>query len=476
MLFCIKNMAGFLVFQLHYRFIYEVASRLSKNNLLNYMEGSYHDYVHTDSSVHTRRISQQPIEFCHYVLGGTQTIIGQAILISTAIIAILFFNAVLFPLLFIILAPPVILIGHLMKKKLDDIRKNAKLTSRKTMQYLQEALDGFVESNLYKSKDFFIRRYFLKQVKFNKFLADQQVIQNVPSRLIEVFAIFGLLVLVLINTYTIHSNTIQLITIGAFMAAAYKIIPGIVKILNSLGQVKAYEFTIHDLLQNKFSSPPGIETNETIRSIDFDNVSFSFREKKLVNNLSFSIQQGEFIGLTGLSGKGKTTTINLLLGFMNPDSGNILINKTSTTQAERRQFWNKIAYIKQEPFFIHDSICKNITLQETHDPQRINQMMGITGLHNILHQQDDGIDMLIAENGKNISGGQRQRLIMARALYKEADLVILDEPFNELDWETEKEFLQHFSKLADSGKIVMLISHHQKSLSLCSKIISLDGL
>jgi ABC-type multidrug transport system fused ATPase/permease subunit len=472
-LFCIKNMAGFFVFQLHYRFIYEVASRLSKNNLLNYMEGSYHDYIHTDSSMHTRRISQQPIEFCHYVLGGTQTIIAQAILIFTAVIAILFFNALLFPLLFIILAPPVILSGYLMKKKLNAIRKSAKLTSQKTMQYLQEALDGFIESNLYKSKDFFINRYHLKQVKFNRFLADQQVIQNMPSRLIEVFAIFGLLILVLINTYTIHSSTIQLITIGAFMAAAYKIIPGIVKILNSIGQIKAYEFTVHDLLQNKFSPPARIETNETITSIDFNNVSFSFREKKVMNNFSLSIKQGEFIGLTGLSGKGKTTIINLLLGFMNPDSGNILINKTCTTPAMRQQFWNKIAYIKQQPFFIHDSIYKNISLQETHDPQRINELMGITGLHH-LHQRDDGMDTLIAENGKNISGGQRQRLIMARALYKEADLVILDEPFNELDWETEKQFLQHFSKLTASGKIVILISHHQKSLSLCSKIITLD--
>jgi ABC-type bacteriocin/lantibiotic exporter with double-glycine peptidase domain len=294
-----------------------------------------------------------------------------------------------------------------------------------------------------------------------------------PSRLIEVFAIFGLLILVLINTYTIHSSTIQLITIGAFMAAAYKIIPGIVKILNSIGQIKAYEFTVHDLLQNKFSPPARIETNETITSIDFNNVSFSFREKKVMNNFSLSIKQGEFIGLTGLSGKGKTTIINLLLGFMNPDSGNILINKTCTTPAMRQQFWNKIAYIKQQPFFIHDSIYKNISLQETHDPQRINELMGITGLHH-LHQRDDGMDTLIAENGKNISGGQRQRLIMARALYKEADLVILDEPFNELDWETEKQFLQHFSKLTASGKIVILISHHQKSLSLCSKIITLD--
>ena len=91
----------------------------------------------------------------------------------------------------------------------------------------------------------------MSQSGFNEFLSDHQAIQNMPSRLIEVFAILGLFVLILINTFTANSNSIGLITLGAFMAAAYKIIPGIVKILNSNGQIKTYEFTINDLLLSK---------------------------------------------------------------------------------------------------------------------------------------------------------------------------------------------------------------------------------
>jgi ABC-type multidrug transport system fused ATPase/permease subunit len=115
------------------QFVYRVASRLSQKKLLNYLNGSYNNYVSIDSSVHIRNISQQPIEFAHYVLWGLQQIISQSVLILITIIAILIFNPVLFPLLFIILAPPVILIGILMKKKIKYYQERGKNSKRKKL-------------------------------------------------------------------------------------------------------------------------------------------------------------------------------------------------------------------------------------------------------------------------------------------------------------------------------------------------------
>ena len=344
-LFSIKNLFGFLVFRMQLRFVYGVASRLSQKKLLNYLDGSYNNYVNIDSSVHIRNISQQPIEFGHYVLGGLQQIISQSILILITIIAILIFNPVLFPLLFAILTPPIILTGFLMKKKLTTIRKMAKPVSEKTLQHLKEALSGYIESNLYGRKDFFSNRYHASQSGFNVFLSEQQAIQNMPSRLIEVFAILGLFVLILINSFTANSNSIELITLGAFMAAAYKIIPGIVKILNSNGQIKTYEFTVNDLLQTEeYPLVKKEQTNNKLYSVEFRNVSFRYKDELVLDNFSLHISQGDFIGLSGKSGKGKTTVINLLLGFLEADSGCININNVSTTAAVRRQYWENISY------------------------------------------------------------------------------------------------------------------------------------
>jgi ABC-type transport system involved in cytochrome bd biosynthesis fused ATPase/permease subunit len=187
------------------------------------------------------------------------------------------------------------------------------------------------------------------------------------------------------------------------------------------------------------------------------------------------LRAGDFAGISGVSGKGKTTAINILLGFINPGKGKIFINEQETTSTERKKFWSRISYVKQQPFLLHDSILNNILLTETvYDINRVNAIVKITGLDDLIAQYPEGINKIITENGKNISGGQRQRIIIARALYKNGDLIILDEPFSELDNESEKQLLQYLSSLAQTGKLIILITHNKESLSFCNKIISLD--
>ena len=363
-----------------------------------------------------------------------------------------------------------------MKKKLSRIRKTAKTVSEKTIQYLKESLSAFIESNLYHSKNFFANRYYAAQSKFNNVLSDQLVIQNLPSRLIEIFAVLGLLCLIIIHSFTTSANSISVITIGAFMAAAYKIIPGIVKILNSSGQIKTYEFTIDDLLKNNCAVPENISPKKmAIHSVELRNVSFRFSDEPILKHVSFVVSKRDFVGLSGISGKGKTTMMNLLLGFLEPDNGKILINGNSSEMQQRKQFWGNISYIKQQPLLIYDSILKNITLNESvFDFQKLEEVLRVTGMKEILLNFPEGYNKIVTENGKNLSGGQRQRIAIARALYKNADLIILDEPFSELDRYSEDCLLKYFSELANQGKMIMLITHNKESLSFCNKIISLD--
>ncbi len=477
-LFCIKNFLGFLVFRMQYKYTYDVASRISKNNLLNYLEGNFHDYVNIDFSVRIRRIAQQPIEFSHSVLRNIQQIISQSVLIILTITPIIIYKPLLFPLLFLILVPPVFIIAFLMKKRLSSLRFSGKVASEKAIQHLNEALSGFIESNIYDRKNFFANRYSGFQARLNTYISEQMIIQNLPSRLIEVFAVLGLFMLILINSIVTKSNSVEVIIIGAFMAAAYKIIPGIVKILNSIGQAKTYSYTINDLLNEKNTSGI-VDENDgitgKINSIVICDVCLNYKDHTVLNNFSLSLQRGDFIGISGNSGKGKTTLMNLLMGFLSADCGDIFINNELADSSQRKKFWKNIAYVKQQPFFIHDSILKNITLAENHvDKNKLQQVIEETGLTELLNKYPEGIEKLITENGKNISGGQRQRVSIARALYKDADLIVLDEPFSELDRKSENCLLNHFSQMAKSGKMVLLITHNKESLSFCDKIISFD--
>jgi len=473
----LKSIAAFLILQTQNKFVYQVGSRISKTNLKQYLEGTYNDYVDIDSSIHIRNISQKPIEFCHHVLSGIQLIITELILIALSMIAILLFNATLFLLLFAILMPAIILISFYTKRKLKTVRAHIKASADKAIQHLQEALSGFIESNIYEKNNFFIHRYTTYQDTLNKYLSELQTSQALPARWIEMFAVLGLFVLIWLNKTTGMDATIEIVTVAAFMAAAYKIIPGIVKIMNTAGQVKTYQYTLTGM--GSYKQPPAENVkniSQKIRSIRFDNVSFAYHEKPLIERFSARMEAGSLIGLSGASGRGKSTLVNLMLGFLEPAGGSILFNEEETTSETRRHYFRKIAYAKQQAFLIHDTLVKNIILDDDgYDHPKFHDAARFAGLEHFLGNSPDEYHKQITENGRNISGGQRQRIALARAIYKDADLIILDEPFNELDEESENMIFNHCKKLTQKGKLILLITHNTAILSHCNQIISLHA-
>jgi ABC-type multidrug transport system fused ATPase/permease subunit len=475
--FSLKNLLAYLIQAWQTRFVHQVASRISGNNMLQYLEGNYGDYIHTDSSVFTRTISLQPLEFCQHVLLPLQQVFTEMVLILLSIVAILLFNAQLFVLLLIILLPPVILSGYITRRKLHTARNYIKSSRTAMWQRLHESISGYVESNIYDRNAFFTERYATAQHDLNLHQSSLQSLQALPARLAEVFAVFGLLVLIAISTWRGNGQyATQIVTLGAFIAAAYKIIPGIARILNATGQIRTYSFTINDLVQQNrpIEKQAAHHTLPPISSITFEQVGFTYDHHTVLENFYCQFEPGDLIGIDGHSGKGKTTLLNMLLGFISPQTGQICIDQQPVSSLQRKQYWPQIAYVKQQPFFIYDSLLANITLSDQpHNEQRLHKAFDITGISEWLPRLPAGINTLLTENGKNISGGQRQRIALARALYKEANVLILDEPFSELDENAEEKLLFHLQQLAAAGKLVILITHNKKSLQACNKIITL---
>ena len=474
-LFGIKNLAGYFITRAQYKFISSVAIRISANNLANYQQASFEEFINIDSSVHIRRIGFQPFEFCQFMLAGIQQIITQFCLIAVTITAIVLFNAKLFLLLLIILLPPVIVVFYFIKKRLTAYKKNIQVSNERSFQHLLDALKGYVESNIYNRNDFFMKRFIRHRSHFSNVLFDSMAMQSLPTRIIEIFAVLGLFILIAIAEWSGNNDNATLITIGAFMAAAYKIIPGIVKVVNISGQIKAFEFSENDLKTNRKTKPQVESSGEEISSLQLKNVSFHYPDQPVLKDFCLTINKGEFAGITGQSGKGKTTILNLILGFLPVAGGEVIINNRSVNKDEIKKYWPLISYVRQQPFFIYDTILRNITLEEeVHDKKKLQCAMSISGIDKLLEKFPEGMDKLITENGKNISGGQQQRIAIARALYKNADLILLDEPFNELDEESCILLLKHFRQSAGQGKIIIMITHDKQSLSYCDKIISLD--
>jgi ABC-type bacteriocin/lantibiotic exporter with double-glycine peptidase domain len=261
------------------------------------------------------------------------------------------------------------------------------------------------------------------------------------------------------------------------MAAAYKIIPGLVRIISYSGQMKAFDHVLNNMMPGDEIIAENIDQTiiHPIKKISFENVKFNYKDRLVFGNLNLELSAGDFAGISGVSGRGKTTLINMLLGFIDQACGRICINGLPMAMPLRAAYRERISYVKQSVLLLHDTILKNIVLTDGgYDELRLNNALQITGLDLLIAQFPEGLDQLITENGNNLSGGQRQRIMLARALYKDFDLLILDEPFNELDDASEQKILKDLKLLSHQGKMVLFITHNQQSLSFCNKIIALD--
>ncbi len=468
LLFCVKNGAGFILYREQCRFISAVALRISQDKMSAYLSGGYTNFAAVDSALHIRKIAHEPVEFGQHVLAGVQQAVTQSVLILLSILALLIFNAWMFIWLFLVLMPPLALLFRLIRSRLRIVKADAQTNMVGTLRHLQEGLGGYVESHVYEKQGFFLRRYVSFQRLFNRYFSELLVVQGIPNRMMELFVLLGLLALVLVR---MHGSGNVVMTLGAFMAAAYKIIPGLVKLLTIGGQIKNYMYTLEGMPEAIEEKKETTVNMDQIGKLEFKEVKFGYEGREpIIDRLNFAVHSGDLVGLTGVSGKGKTTVLNLALGFLKPASGAVFINGRKASG-----YYRRVAYVKQQPFVIHDTILKNILLDDTTpDWTKLGRVIEVAGLEPLINSFPEGLGGVIMEQGRNISGGQRQRIAIARALYKDADLILLDEPFNELDAASEALLLLHFANLAREGKIVLLITHNKKSLSYCNKIISLD--
>ena len=476
-IFLSKSFFGYSVYKMHFRFINNVASGLSAEKMLQYLEGRYADYVNIDSASFVRKICFQPVEFAQNILSGFLQMATEIILIILTTIALLLYDVKLLLIVSAVLLPAIGFLSYVTKKRLSGLRKNVSEANERNIQFLHEALSGYVESNVYNKNAAFADRYSDMQRIVNNYIANLQITQGMPSRFFEAFAVIGLFLLILAGLYGATENATGIFTLGAYMAAAYKIIPGISKIINFNSSARTYYYAMDELVRSKTEVTSVVKhfVTEKLNTIEFRGVSFSYNSNKILSDFNYSFHQGSFTSIKGSSGKGKTTLINLLLGFLSPAEGTISFNEKVMDAETQKTYWSRIAYVKQEAFMLHDSILKNITLtDQNYDTLLLNAAITNSGVRSFIENFPDGIEKIITENGKNISGGQRQRIAIARALYKEADVIILDEPFNELDEATELQMMHHFKQLTQSGKIVILITHNSSNLHFCDHIILLN--
>jgi len=311
-------------------------------------------------------------------------------------------------------------------------------------------------------------KYLLKQVKVNALTSP--VMELLGSIAVGVVIYIG-------GTEVIEDR----MSVGAFFAFAtalfmlYTPIKRISKLYNQSQDAIVANERMFELLNMKPTIVSGeISLKERIETIEFKKVSLLYGETSALNNISIDIRKGETIALVGDSGAGKSSFVNLLVRFYDPNSGEILINGEDNRSLSLKSLHNKIAYVTQRIYIFNDTIANNIAYGEEMDRPRVIEALKKAHALEFVDKLDNGIDTLLSENGNNLSGGQRQRIALARALYKEPSLLILDEATSALDNKSEVLIQKALEKLKDD-MITITVAHRLSTIENSDTILVFKG-
>ncbi|WP_424017668.1 ABC transporter ATP-binding protein [Halorientalis pallida] len=269
--------------------------------------------------------------------------------------------------------------------------------------------------------------------------------------------------------------------LGIFLFAVFRLAPR-VSTLNNLAYrtagdlphlVRTQRF-IDELAVRREPDDGAESTPETVESVAFEEVSFAYDEELVLRNVSFGVDRGEFVAFVGPSGAGKSTVVSLLTRLYDPDSGRITANGTDVQQFDLDAWRADISMVRQDPFIFNDTVRYNVTIGNREASEaEIQEVCELAQVTEFLEDLPNGLDTVLGDDGVRLSGGQRQRIAIARALLKDADVLVMDEATSDLDTSLE-ENIQANLEASEQDRILIVIAHRLSTVVNADRIYAME--
>ena len=416
--------------------------------------------------------------FSQSLLAPMLKMVGDCLLVFLVTAALLIYDGTTVLLLYAAFLPFMLLYFFGIRTRIKKYGKLELDAKREQARVVMDTYRGFTELEV--SGAFpTLQEAFLEgmdKVSANRLKID--MVQKFPLFLSELSVIIGLTLLVVFSTGDVK------MLIGVFAVAAFRLLPAMRGILSGWTQIQNVSTcldTIEDGLKDDVLEDTASENDKPIafkKDLSIENLTYAYPDSgNVLDNFNCCIRKGEYVGFRGSSGVGKSTLFNLLIGLLKPSSGNICIDGIPLSVENRRSWLHHIGYVPQEVFIFNGTLAENIALGcKEIDRDRIKKILNKVSLDKWAESLTNDLDTVLGEAGGKLSGGQKQRIGIARALYKEADVLFLDEATSALDNQTEKEVNETLSQLKefDQGLTILSIAHRESSLAYCDRIITLE--
>jgi len=347
-------------------------------------------------------------------------------------------------------------------------------------QHLLQFFHAFKEIVLLGKRDAFVSAYNDHSRQKARAQAIKTATNNLPRMVLEVLFV-GLFVVTIAYLCLEHESPVQMIGIlGGYFYVGFRLMPGLNRIINLLNSFKTVIPSIERVykeystigVQNNYADVPDLVFE---KFITLKNVSFHYlnTKKDVLKHINLEIKKGECIGIVGETGSGKSTLVDLVLGLLKPYEGSILID--DQYPAASYQWHQKIGYVPQSIYLTDDTIEANIAFGEKEiDDKRLNDAIDAAQLRKLIDQLPKGSKTIVGERGVRLSGGERQRIAIARALYRNPEILIFDEATSALDNETEARLMETIHTVSQD-RTVLMIAHRLTTLKNCDRIIEIES-
>lgn len=481
--------AGFGVFfvQQSNKFLSNFQKRLTNKLLNTYLSMPYEFHLQNNSSTLIGK-SVYDVENFTNALSAILELTVYGLTIFAIFIYLMFVS---FQITLIVAASIMIvtvIIACIIRPKIRKISSNIHDLNLNNYKYLYQAFNGIKETKISNTEGYFAGIHSKNIEKSLSLTVKNNVLLSIPTQMAECFCLLGLALALAIIKLGIKMPDTQIIQIfTVFTYGIIKLLPLVVRFTkanNSLVKFKISIDTIYkdiDLI-NKASNEGDINVDSEILpftdAIHIQNLSFSYSgnaSDNVLKNVSFEIKKNSKVAICGKSGSGKTTLIDNILGLLSPTDGQILVDGININQNIRG--WRKnISYIPQTIFLVDDTIRNNVVFgleNPNINDEDIWKALRMAELEEFVKSLKDGLNTIVGEHGVRLSGGQRQRIGIARAFYRNTNIIVFDEATSSLDYETEKQILDHISQLS-LDKTLIIITHRLNTIDSCDKIYQIQ--